>query len=102
MKRLFAVFVATIAVALMTVAPAAAATGIWQGNGYPSASCKADTTGTALWIWTGDSPTALTINGQVQSGLVGPPGQRLVPLRHYHRGRQLATDNHRNIRHVHR
>ncbi len=39
----------------------------WQGNGYPNASCDADST-TALWIWTGDSPLSLTINGHEQTG----------------------------------
>ncbi len=39
----------------------------WQGNGYPSGTCSPTTTGTMLWIWTGDNPTSLTINGQLQT-----------------------------------
>jgi len=39
----------------------------WQGNGYPNASCNANSSN-MLWIWTGDSPDGLTINGIAQSG----------------------------------
>ncbi len=39
----------------------------WQGNGYPNETCG-DNPGTMLWVWTGDSPTSLTINGEVQTG----------------------------------
>ena len=37
----------------------------WQGNGYPNAKCDESST-VMQWVWTGDSPSSLTINGQVQ------------------------------------
>ena len=41
----------------------------WAGNGWPvKENCKDAAPGTIVWIWTGDNPTALTINGQVQAG----------------------------------
>jgi hypothetical protein len=47
---------------------AAASTNVdWAGNGYPNQSCSVNSS-TMLWIWTGDSPTGLTINGQAQTG----------------------------------
>jgi hypothetical protein len=46
---------------------AADSTYTWLGNGYPNESCSESST-TMLWIWTGDSPTSLTINGELQSG----------------------------------
>ncbi len=39
----------------------------WEGNGYPNASCDAGSS-TALWIWTGDNPSSLTINDHEQTG----------------------------------
>ncbi len=39
----------------------------WEGNGYPNASCDAGGS-TALWIWTGDNPSSLTINDHEQTG----------------------------------
>ena len=43
----------------------------WQGQGWPNATCgttEGSLPSTMLWIWTGDSPTSLTINGELQSG----------------------------------
>ena len=41
----------------------------WAGNGWPvKEDCKDAAPGTTLWIWTGDSPTALTVNGVAQAG----------------------------------
>jgi len=53
---------------LTLASPVLAATQQWQGNGFPSATCTATTTGTMLWIWTGDDPTSLTINGHTYTG----------------------------------
>lgn len=44
-----------------------ASTFTWLGNGFPNASCNGNST-TMLWIWTGDDPLSLTINGEDQSG----------------------------------
>ena len=60
--------VGVLGLLLVAVPTAAAADYDWKGNGYPSNSCTADTTGVAQWVWTGDSPTALTVNGDAQSG----------------------------------
>jgi hypothetical protein len=54
--------------ALLLPAATLAADSPWQGNGFPSDTCKADTTGTMLWIWTGGEPTSLTINGTTYTG----------------------------------
>ena len=54
--------------ALVLPATTLAADHQWQGNGYPSDTCQADTTGTMLWVWTGDDPTSLTINGTTYTG----------------------------------
>ena len=41
----------------------------WAGNGWPvKEDCKDAAPGTTVWIWTGDSPTALTVNGVAQAG----------------------------------
>jgi hypothetical protein len=56
---------------LLALFPAAAlgATQPWQGNGWPvTENCNDAAPGTTLWIWTGDSPTALTVNGVAQPG----------------------------------
>lgn len=53
---------------LVTAGAVAAATHEWDGNGYPSDSCQSDTTGDMLWIWTGGTPSTLTINGEEQAG----------------------------------
>jgi hypothetical protein len=70
--RLAAVLGATLLLgllaALLLPATTLASDSQWQGNGYPSPTCQADTTGTMLWIWTGDSPTSLTINGTTYTG----------------------------------
>jgi hypothetical protein len=61
---------ALVGASLLTFAVAGVAlatTGEWGGQGFPNASCSGDSS-TMLWIWTGDSPTSLTINGSVQSG----------------------------------
>ena len=39
----------------------------WRHNGFPNATCIAGST-SMQWIWTGDNPTSLTINGQRQTG----------------------------------
>jgi hypothetical protein len=54
--------------ALLLPATTLAADSPWQGNGYPSATCQADSTGTMLWVWTGGDPTSLTINGTTYTG----------------------------------
>jgi hypothetical protein len=62
----------TFAVAGVALATDAA----WDGNGFPSDTCTADGSPTSmLWVWTGDSPTALTINGELQSGSWVQQGQ---------------------------
>ena len=44
----------------------------WAGNGWPvKEDCKDAAPGTTVWIWTGDSPTALTVNGVAQAGSRG-------------------------------
>ena len=58
----------SLVAALLLPATTLATDSQWQGNGYPSATCQADTTGTMLWVWTGDSPTSLTINGTTYTG----------------------------------
>ena len=41
----------------------------WGGNGWPvKSACDETPAGTTVWIWTGDSPTALTVNGVAQAG----------------------------------
>jgi hypothetical protein len=67
-KRIVITLAAVAALLIGGASPAAAATGTWQGNGYPSATCTASTQGVAQWVWTGDAPTALIVNGQAQSG----------------------------------
>ena len=69
MRRVMAIvsaFALLMGLAGMSTA-ATASTYEWQGNGYPNASCDAEST-TALWIWTGDTPLSLTINGHEQTG----------------------------------
>ena len=71
-SRLAAALGATLLLGLLAalVLPATtlASDSQWQGNGYPSETCQADTTGTMLWVWTGDDPTSLTINGTTYTG----------------------------------
>jgi hypothetical protein len=46
-----------------------AATEGWAGNGWPvKSACDETPAGTTVWIWTGDNPTALTVNGVAQAG----------------------------------
>ena len=41
----------------------------WGGNGWPvKSACDETPAGTTVWIWTGDSPTALTVNGVAHAG----------------------------------
>jgi len=65
-------FGALIGAGLLTFAVAGvalASTSDWGGNGFPSDTCARDgSPATMLWIWTGGTPTSLTINGVVQSG----------------------------------
>jgi hypothetical protein len=58
----------SLAAALLLPATTLATDSQWQGNGYPSATCQEGTTGTMLWVWTGDDPTSLTINGHTYTG----------------------------------
>jgi hypothetical protein len=58
----------SLVAALLLPATTLANDSAWQGNGYPSATCQEGTTGTMLWVWTGDSPTSLTINGHSYTG----------------------------------
>jgi hypothetical protein len=61
--------VASVTMLLLVFASTAmASTAQWQGNGYPSQSCTATTEGNMLWIWTGDDPSSLTINGHTYTG----------------------------------
>jgi hypothetical protein len=66
-KRSLFVVAATVALLFALVPSVMAAEYQWQGNGYPNSSCSSNSS-TMLWIWTGDDPTSLTINGQVQPG----------------------------------
>jgi hypothetical protein len=60
---------------LLTLASSAFATAEssfdWQkdgnGQGWPNATCT-DSSASMLWVWTGENPTSLTINGNVQAG----------------------------------
>ena len=56
MKRLLTGLAAIGLLFALTTTSVFAATGTWQGNGYPSASCQPGTTGTMLWVWTGGTP----------------------------------------------
>jgi hypothetical protein len=58
----------SLAAALLLPATTLATDSQWGGNGYPSNTCQAGTTGTMLWVWTGDNPTSLTINGHTYTG----------------------------------
>src|SRR4051812_5028091 len=47
----------------------------WRHNGYPNATCTHESS-SMQWIWTGDDPASLTINGQRQTGEWAHGGQR--------------------------
>jgi hypothetical protein len=66
-KSRLGALVAAAALTLTFAGTAFATTQAWGGNGYPQQSCT-ENSETALWVWTGDNPTSLTINGNVQSG----------------------------------
>ena len=69
-SKLAALFGAAV-MSLAVAGVALATTYDWQGNGWPNDKCSTDESSlpaTMYWIWTGDSPTSLTINGEVQSG----------------------------------
>ena len=66
-KHRIGALVAAAALTLTFAGTALGATKVWAGNGYPNETCNSGSE-TALWIWTGDNPGALTINGNVQSG----------------------------------
>jgi hypothetical protein len=68
-KHRIGALIAAAALTLTFAGTAFAATENWAGNGYPvNEDCKAAAPGTFVWIWTGDSPTALTVNGVAQGG----------------------------------
>ena len=69
-----ATFFLSLVAALVLPATTLATDSQWQGNGYPSATCQPGSTGTMLWVWTGDSPTSLTINGNTYTGWVQQGG----------------------------
>jgi hypothetical protein len=66
-KHRIGALIAAAALTLTFAGTALASTFPWGGNGYPNAKCD-DNSSVMQWVWTGDSPTSLTINGQVQSG----------------------------------
>ena len=71
---------ALLGAGLLTVAVAGVALAATHDtfNGWPNQSCSTDEGSlptTMLWIWTGDAPSSLTINGEVQSGSWAQQGQ---------------------------
>ena len=66
-KHRIGALVAAAALTLTFAGTAFASEFPWQGNGYPNETCDGSQE-TALWIWTGDDPTSLTVNGNLQSG----------------------------------
>ena len=79
MKRIIAIISASVLLmGLVGMATATTpSTYDWQGSGYPNSSCDAEST-TALWIWTGDNPLSLTINGHEQTGSWTQMGERVA------------------------
>jgi hypothetical protein len=73
-KHRIGALIAAAALTLTFAGTALATDHPWAGNGYPQQSCNGSPE-TALWVWTGDSPTSLTINGNVQSGSWSQNGQ---------------------------
>ena len=77
-KHRIGALIAAAALTLTFAGTAFAATENWAGNGYPiKENCDDAAAGTTVWIWTGDSPTALTVNGVAQPGTwdqAGPNG----------------------------
>ena len=77
-KHRIGALIAAAALTLTFAGTAFAATENWAGNGYPiKENCDDAAPGTTVWIWTGDSPTALTVNGVAQPGSwdqAGPNG----------------------------
>ena len=66
-KHRIGALIAAAALTLTFAVSALATEFTWGGNGYPNATCD-ENSSVMQWVWTGDSPTSLTINGQVQSG----------------------------------
>jgi len=77
-KHRIGALIAAAALTLTFAGTAFAATENWAGNGYPvKENCDDAAPGTTVWIWTGDSPTGLTVNGVAQPGSwdqAGPNG----------------------------
>ena len=66
-KHRIGALIAAMALTLTFAGSALATTFTWGHNGYPNATCTGSQT-SMLWVWTGDSPTGLTINGEAQTG----------------------------------
>ena len=66
-KHRIGALIAAMALTLTFAGSALATTFTWGDNGYPNATCTGSQT-SMLWVWTGDSPTGLTINGEAQTG----------------------------------
>jgi hypothetical protein len=62
-KHRIGALIAAMALTLTFAGTAFASTFEWQGNGYPNATCSADSQ-TMQWVWTGGTPGTLTINGE--------------------------------------
>jgi thiol:disulfide interchange protein len=66
-KHRIGALVAAAALTLTFAGTAFASTFEWTGQGFPNEKCTEDST-VMQWVWTGDNPTSLTINGNLQSG----------------------------------
>ena len=66
-KHRIGALIAAMALTLTFAGSALATTFTWGHNGYPNATCTGSQS-SMLWVWTGDSPTGLTINGEAQTG----------------------------------
>jgi hypothetical protein len=73
-KHRIGALIAAAALTLTFAGTALASTFPWGGNGYPNAKCD-DNSSVMQWVWTGDNPTSLTINGQAQTGTWEPKGK---------------------------
>src|SRR6188472_3678280 len=73
-KHRIGALIAAAALTLTFAGTALATSFPWGGNGYPNAKCD-DNSSVMQWVWTGDNPTSLTINGQAQTGTWEPKGK---------------------------
>jgi hypothetical protein len=68
-KHRIGALIAAMALTLTFAGTALGATETWGGNGYPvNENCEDAAPGTTVWIWTGGTPTGLTVNGVAQDG----------------------------------